>query len=93
MKFVDVIYYLGQHFPKNTWRYAWSKSYDNNTKLFEIQRFNSSRGRKCIGFLQISFYDDISNNVICCEYTALNKERTHIEISNINDLDKVLNLA
>lgn len=91
MKFVEVIYYLGQHSPKNTWRYAWHKCYDNNTKLFEIQRFKSTRGKKCIGYLQISFEND-NNEIICCEYTALNETRTYLEILTLDDLDKVLKI-
>lgn len=43
--------------------------------------------------MQISFYNGIRNNVICCEYTALNKDRTYIEITSLNDLDKVLEMA
>ena len=68
---------------------AWTKNYDNGTRLEEWTIFYNRRGRKPLAWLQIG-YEVNSGKVIGADIVINNADREEIEISNILEIDKIM---
>ena len=71
-------------------RYAWSKSYDNGTRLTEYTLFYSRRARKPLAWLQIGFCTADDKVIGACISFNRNGERHELEIEKVEDIAEIV---
>ena len=70
-------------------RYAWSKSYDNGTKLTEYTLYYNRRARKPLAWLQIGYVIDSDEVLVASIVFITNGERQEMEIGRIEDIFEI----
>lgn len=72
-----------------TLKLAWTKNYDNGTRLEEWVILYNRRARKPLAWLQIG-HEINSGKVIGADIVINNTEREEIEIVNLLEIDKIM---
>lgn len=72
------------------YKLSWFKDYENNSRVAEYKILKNSYSKKPLAFIQIGFYNH-TYDVISCGVTFYGNVGCCYEITNINDLNILLN--